>query len=62
MGKKTAITGVILIVVLTAGLMIYQKKQNESIPEAQTVTVEQEARQETMAGYEDEESLIKYML
>lgn len=62
MGKKTAVIGSILIVGLVAGTLLYQKKQNEDRPIAQIETIEQQAQPETVSGYEDEESLVKYML
>ena len=62
MGKKTGILGSILIVGLTAGLLMYQKDQNEHQIIAQTETVEQQNQQENISGYEDEENLVKYML
>ena len=62
MGKKTGILGSILIVDLTAGLLMYQKDQNEHQIIAQTETVEQQNQQENISGYEDEENLVKYML
>lgn len=62
MGKKTGILGSILIIGLTAGLLWYQKDQNEHQIIAQTETVEQQEQQENISGYEDEESLVKYML
>ena len=62
MGKKTGILGSILIIGLTVGLLLYQKNQNEHQIIAQTETVEQQNHQENISGYEDEESLVKYML
>ena len=62
MGKKTAVIGSILIIGLATGMLLYQKKQDESKPIAQTETVEQEEYSENISGYEDEEGLVKYML
>ena len=51
MGKKTGILGSILIVGLTAGLLMYQKDQNEHQIIAQTETVEQQNQQENISGH-----------